>query len=151
MPVTTEPTGVFITHDPVRSPCHNVCLALHDSAQTPRARIVFDRPPGWNLPDMPAPIKRILVGVIRIEDAPRHISRSRGRRLSAAFGILGTSMLLLASHNSIVTYSPLSHRNEETRKHPLDYVPICDLSLPNVLLPMPAASMRSCRRPNASS
>lgn len=70
MPVTALLSGVFIPHQPVRSPGHHVRLSLRDHPQTARTRVLFDRTPGRNMPDMPAAVKSLFVGVVTIPEGP---------------------------------------------------------------------------------
>lgn len=64
MPVSTLLPGVFVAHQPVRAPGHHVRLALRYRPQTARTRVIFDRTPGRNMPDVPGSVESLFVGVI---------------------------------------------------------------------------------------
>lgn len=66
--MTSELAGVFIPHEPIRSPRHHMGLALRNGAEAAGAGIYFDGPPCRNVPDVPSPIKGLLMGVIAIQD-----------------------------------------------------------------------------------
>lgn len=79
-------------------------LALRDVPQTPRTGVDFHRTPGRDLPNVPSAVKGLFVRVVRVENGSVEFSDGTGS--SAAFGILITTALILASHAPIVTYSP---------------------------------------------
>lgn len=71
MPVAPQLSGVFVTHEPVRSPRDHVGLALRDDPKAAGTGVVFDRPPGWNLTHMPTAVEGLFVRVVGIKDGPR--------------------------------------------------------------------------------
>src|SRR5699024_9440601 len=133
IPVPTQASGVFVTHNPVGTPRHHMGLALRNHTHTTRARIVLDCPPHGDLSHVPAAIKGHLVGVVCIKCGGGQFAGRRYLSLSATFRVLTAAGSVFASHKSIVTYWQVRSREHQRPQHPLDYVPICDLSLPNVL------------------
>lgn len=81
-------------------------VTLGDEAIAAGTRICFDRPPRWYLPDVPTAIEGILVGVIGIKHGSVAIVGRVPMLFSAAFGVLFPSLSVVASHKTIVTYSP---------------------------------------------
>lgn len=114
-------------------------LPLRDGSKTAGAGVVFDGPPGWYLPHMPTAVEGFFVRVVGVKGDSRVVHRYRGAMFSAAFGVLIPSAPIFPGHATIVTYSPVSHSGLRNLKHPLDWWPLCDLSLPNVLSPTLAA------------
>src|SRR5699024_7519679 len=137
-------------HNPIRAPRHHMSLALRDYPQATRTGIIFNRTPRRHLAHMPSTVKGFFVKIIRIK---RGTVKVRGRPragLSAAFRMLFSSAVFLPDHATIVTYSPIAVCLPQGAQYRLYLSPICDLSSPNVLSPMPAVSMRICLRLSGS-
>lgn len=116
-----------------------MCLPLRDRTHTPGAGVVFDRAPCWHLTHMPPAVKGTFMSVIGTKGRPGIIAAWRCLIPSAALGVLIPAGPILLCHISIVTYSPVTVGDQQRCEHLLDWVPICDLSLPNVLSPTLAA------------
>lgn len=101
--MTTQPSGVFVTHNPIGTPGHQVSLALRDHGHTARAPVILDCAPPRNLSYMPPTVKSGLVGVIGIKRGGGQIARGRRLTLSATFRVLTPAGPVLPSHESIVT------------------------------------------------
>lgn len=104
--MTAQLPGVFVTHEPIGSPGHNVGLALRDGHITAWASIWFDGPPGRHLAHVPGSVKGLFVRIIRVKELACEIAGCGGRTSSSAFGMLIALLPILPSHAPIVTYSP---------------------------------------------